>query len=55
MLMLNLFKQTILRNVSTMAATKAPAEPLVVVLGSTGTGKSDVSHFMVPLSLAKQS
>lgn len=31
------------RNASTMATTKAPVEPLLVVLGSTGTGKSDVS------------
>jgi hypothetical protein len=30
------------RNVTTMA-TRKPAAPLVVVLGSTGTGKSDVS------------
>lgn len=30
------------RNVTTMSR-KPPAEPLVVVLGSTGTGKSDVS------------
>lgn len=31
------------RNVSTMATGKAPSEPMLVVLGSTGTGKSDVS------------
>ena len=31
------------RNVSTMATpTKVPAEPLLVILGSTGTGKSEV-------------
>lgn len=30
------------RNVATMATNIAPSEPLVVVLGSTGTGKSDV-------------
>jgi transcriptional regulator with PAS, ATPase and Fis domain len=32
------------RNVTTMAATRRPAQPLLVVLGSTGTGKSEVSH-----------
>jgi Cdc6-like AAA superfamily ATPase len=31
------------RNVTTMSA-KPPTAPLVVVLGSTGTGKSDVSE-----------
>jgi hypothetical protein len=31
------------RNVTTMSTIKPPTEPLVVVLGSTGTGKSDVS------------
>lgn len=31
------------RNVATMAARKAPAEPLLVVLGSTGTGKSQLA------------
>lgn len=32
------------RHVATMATpSKAPVEPLVVILGSTGTGKSEVS------------
>ncbi|KAM6518778.1 tRNA dimethylallyltransferase, mitochondrial [Fusarium solani] len=31
------------RNVATMATSKPPAEPLVVVLGSTGTGKSELA------------
>lgn len=32
------------RNVATMATIQRPAKPLVVVLGSTGTGKSDVRN-----------
>ncbi len=31
------------RYASTMARRTAPSEPLVVIMGSTGTGKSDVS------------
>ena len=30
------------RNVATMGSLQRPAKPLVVVLGSTGTGKSEV-------------
>lgn len=33
---------TLRRHVSMMATHTAPAEPLLVVLGSTGTGKSEV-------------
>ncbi|POR38232.1 tRNA dimethylallyltransferase, partial [Tolypocladium paradoxum] len=41
--MLSRLGQLLRRNVATMAARKAPAEPLLVVLGSTGTGKSDLA------------
>ncbi len=40
--MLRRFGPLLRRNVATMAARR-PVEPLLVVLGSTGTGKSDVS------------
>ncbi|QPH03849.1 hypothetical protein C2857_000233 [Epichloe festucae Fl1] len=41
--MLNRLRHIFCRNVSTMAGNRIPAEPLLVVLGSTGTGKSDLA------------
>lgn len=36
-----------LRNAMRMATPYPPKEPLVAIMGTTGTGKSDVCYFLI--------